>query len=152
MKKAIGVVIGFVLFMTSPGIVFAQAPSETKEARKHEEMMGGKETQERMKVPPMMQQHGMMMKMMMPKSIVASGDGSVIVMVGNKLLKYDKDLNLVKEAQIKVDVESMEKMMEEMREKDFMGHSMMQGCEECSKPVQKEKGTPMSGPSPEEGE
>jgi hypothetical protein len=44
-----------------------------------------------------------MMGMMKPSSIVASNDGGVIVMTGNKLQKYDKNLNLVKEVEIKVD-------------------------------------------------
>ena len=54
---------------------------------------------------PMM---GGMMKMhmrgMMEKtSMVSSNDGGVIVMMGNKLYKYDKDLNLVKEMELKMD-------------------------------------------------
>lgn len=37
---------------------------------------------------------------MMHRSMVASPDGGVIVLSGNKLMKYDKDLNLAKEAVI----------------------------------------------------
>ena len=58
---------------------------------------------------------GMMMHAMMPKQIVASNDGGVIVLAGNKLYKYDKNLVLVKEAEIKVDTEAMRKMMEGMK-------------------------------------
>ena len=54
----------------------------------------------------MMGMQGMMGK----SSMVASSDGGVIVLVGNKLYKYDQDLNLVKEAEIKVDMEAMKKM------------------------------------------
>ena len=36
-------------------------------------------------------------------SMVASNDGGVIVLSGNKLYKYDKNLNLVKEAEIKTE-------------------------------------------------
>lgn len=63
-------------------------------------MMGGKE----------MMMHGMMMKMM-EKSVVATSDGGVIVMTANKLIKYDKDLNLVKEVELKnPTMEEMQKM------------------------------------------
>ena len=46
--------------------------------------------------------HGGMM--MHGASMVASNDGGVIVMAGNKLYKYDKDLNLVKEVELKMDM------------------------------------------------
>lgn len=38
-------------------------------------------------------------------TMVASNDGGVIVLTGNKLYKYDKNLNLVKEAEIKTEME-----------------------------------------------
>jgi hypothetical protein len=69
-----------------------------------------------------MMHHGKMRKMMpmmygmMSKSIVATKDGGVIVMIGNRLLKYDKNLNLQKEIKINVD---MQQMMEKMRGKCF---------------------------------
>jgi len=53
--------------------------------------------------------HGMMMKRMMEKSIIATSDGGVIVLAGNKLIKYDKDLNVVKEVEIKNEMEGMQK-------------------------------------------
>lgn len=46
------------------------------------------------------------MGMMIDKGeMVATQDGGVIVMAGNKLLKYDKDLKLVKEVYVKTDME-----------------------------------------------
>ena len=51
-------------------------------------------------------------QMMMGKSLVATEDGGVVVMCCNKLFKYDKDLVLQKEAEIKIDMEAMHKMME----------------------------------------
>ena len=55
---------------------------------------------------------GMMgMGSMMQKQIVATGDGGIIVAVGNKLIKYDKDLNVVKEVELKMDMEGMHKQM-----------------------------------------
>ncbi len=44
-----------------------------------------------------------MLPMMMPRAMVASGDGGVIVLIGEKLQKYDKDLNLVKEVTLQCD-------------------------------------------------
>jgi hypothetical protein len=52
-----------------------------------------------------------MLSMMMPKQMVASNDGGVIVLAGKNLYKYDKNLVLVKEAEIKVDAAAMKKMM-----------------------------------------
>jgi hypothetical protein len=48
-------------------------------------------------------------------SMVATSDGGVIVMMGPKLLKYDKDLNLVKEVEIKIDWAAWHKTMMEHR-------------------------------------
>lgn len=61
-----------------------------------------------------MMMSGMMMAM--PKSIVATEDGGIIVLVGNKLLKYDANLKLVKEIEVKIDVSAMMKKMKEMME------------------------------------
>ena len=58
--------------------------------------------------------NAMMMHGMMNKSIVATPDGGVIIVMGNKLLKYDKDLNLVKEVEIKMDMDGMHEMMKDM--------------------------------------
>jgi heme/copper-type cytochrome/quinol oxidase subunit 4 len=64
--------------------------------------------------------HMMMCEHMMKKEIISTGDGGVIVMACNKLYKYDKDLNLVKEVELKIDQEmkeKMEKMQKECMEK-----------------------------------
>ena len=53
-----------------------------------------------------------MWPMMGAKSMVATSDGGVIVLIGNKLQKYDKDLVLQKEVEIKTDVSCAHKMME----------------------------------------
>ena len=58
-----------------------------------------------------------MMKSMMGRSIVATSDGGIVVVMGNKLTKYDKDLNVAKEVELKMDMEGMKKMMGEMMEK-----------------------------------
>lgn len=53
---------------------------------------------------------GLMMGILTSSKMVSSDDG-VIIMVGNKLLKYDKDLNLLKEVEVKIDMDEYEKMM-----------------------------------------
>ena len=55
--------------------------------------------------------------MMMAKQMVATGDGGIIVLTGNKLLKYDKDLNLIKEVEIKMDMKMMRKCWRHMKKK-----------------------------------
>ncbi len=80
--------------------------------------------------------HGMMMG---KSGIVATQDGGVIVMTGNKLYKYDKDLNLVKEAEVKMDMEGMQKMMTEMKEKCPMCHEMMERCGMMGEEKEEEK-------------
>ncbi|MBN1870433.1 MAG: hypothetical protein JW847_07670 [Candidatus Omnitrophica bacterium] len=72
-----------------------------------------------------------MMGQMMQKSMVATSDGGVIVLAGNKLFKYDKDLNLIKEVEIKVDMKAMHKdMMEMMKDCPMMKEGVMeQGSE-----------------------
>lgn len=117
MKKIIFVVMLVAFFMTTSGISYAQEKGS----------MMGEEKKGSMKGKGCM--HGMMMKKMMTKEMVATGDGGVIVLVGNKLMKYDKDLNLIKEVEIKVDMEAMMKKCREMMKKCYMG----EGFEEAPK-------------------
>jgi len=73
---------------------------------------------------PMMAKEGMesccpmhhgMIKAMMERSLVATTDGGVVLLHGKTLVKYDKDLNMQKEVEIKCDPAAMKKAMEEMR-------------------------------------
>lgn len=126
---AVGLFIGTGLISLS----FAQGMNEKmgnqsmmgKDMMKSDMMANG----EMMKKCPM---HGMMMKGMMEKSMIATADGGVIVLSGNKLMKFDKDLNLVKEAEIKPDLEGMQKMMMQMQENCPMCKKMMEGTKEKS--------------------
>lgn len=77
------------------------------------------------------------MCMMMQKQMIATSDGGVIVLAGNKLYKYDKNLNLAKEAEVKMDLEGMKKMMDQMKEKCTKKMQMMQ--EEKSEAAAEEK-------------
>lgn len=88
MRKALGVflVVGILAFAVS-----AQAEQDgemkgMKDGMKGKGMKGG-----------MMMGMGMMQK----SEMVASSDGGVIVMSGGKLTKYDKDLNVIKEVELK---------------------------------------------------
>ena len=51
---------------------------------------------------------------MMNKSVVPTSDGGIVIVAGNKITKYDKDLNVVKEAEVKVDMEATKKQMADM--------------------------------------
>ena len=83
-------------------------------------MMNDEMMEHGMMMKEKMMGHGMMKGMCSP-SMVASNDGGVIVLIGNKLSKYDKNLNLVKEVELKTDKGSgmcpmmmrKDKMMEE---------------------------------------
>jgi len=52
---------------------------------------------------------------MMNRTVVATSDGGVVVVIGDRIIKYDKDLNVVKEAEIKMDAGAMHKKMLEMK-------------------------------------
>src|SRR5262245_38879633 len=62
----------------------------------------------------MMGMHHFMMKKMEP-IVVATSDAGVIVVIGNKMTKYDQDLDVIKEVELKMDFAGMQKMMEEMK-------------------------------------
>ncbi|MFH1622665.1 MAG: hypothetical protein ABIA97_06065 [Candidatus Omnitrophota bacterium] len=89
------------------------------------------------KMKDKMMQHGKdkgwdkmsMMKQMMQKQIVATEDGGVIVLTGNKLLKYDKNLNLKKEAEIPMDMGGMHKRMMQMMKECPMKDKMQESAE-----------------------
>jgi len=133
MKKIVSVVLCAVLFAAVPVLVSADetakktvaASQQTmgKETISKQETMGQcskceevkKECCDKCKCP--------MCRMMMHKCVVATSDGGIVVMIGNKLTKYDKNLNLVKEAEIKIDMEAMKKM-----------------CKECSMSEEEEEG------------
>ncbi|MBU2102646.1 MAG: hypothetical protein ABH865_02800 [Candidatus Omnitrophota bacterium] len=77
-----------------------------------------------------MKQKGMMPGMMMgmSRTMVASNDGGVFVLMGNKLQKYDKNLVLQKEAEIKMPKDAMQGMKKKcpMMEGDAKGAQMDQ--------------------------
>jgi len=113
MKKTIFIALMALLIV--PALVFSQEKSPAMD--KSMEMGKGMDMGKGMGMCKGMGRECGKMGMMMQKQMVATSDGGVIVLAGNKLYKYDKDLNLVKEAEIKMDVEGMKKMMDQMKEK-----------------------------------
>jgi hypothetical protein len=101
---------------SAPKTTSASMPSRTKGRMMEKEHI-------MMSMCPM---HHMMMGTMMNKSLVATADG-VVVMAGEKLIKFDKDLNLVKEVKIEMDMEGMQKKMSQM----------MEGCPMCKGKMQR---------------
>jgi hypothetical protein len=59
-----------------------------------------------------------MMKMhaISPKAAFGTSDGGVVVIIGNKMMKYDKDLNLKKEVELKIDSTALNSMMHMMQQ------------------------------------
>ena len=88
-----------------------QQPRERREQgmMDSEGMMGGGQG--------MMGGKGLGMKGGGPASMVALMDGSIVVLSGNKLTKYDSELNVIKEVEIKGGPSAMDKMggMERMK-------------------------------------
>ena len=62
------------------------------------------------------------------KTMAATDDGGVIVAFGDKLIKYDSDLNKVKEVPLELDMNQMhQKMMQMMQNCPMMQQMKQQG-------------------------
>ena len=83
-----GFVVGMFIFLAMP--VFAKSPVASEQRPVMVKGMHFKDEAEKMEF-----MHGMMRAS--PSLMVATSDGGVIVLIGGKLKKFDKDLNLVKE-------------------------------------------------------
>jgi hypothetical protein len=77
-----------------------------------------------------------MMAGLMGGSMVATSDGGVVLFVGQKLMKFDKNLKLVKEVEVKIDIAALQKTMQEM----------WQNCPQCWKRRMGPRGGRMMGP------
>ena len=108
MKRALVIVMGIILVVSGLTFSYAQESIGTKDVAADKQAM--------MMCKKRMMGHGCYMKSTMSPSLLETKDGGIVVMMGNKLMKYDKDLNLVKEAEVKVDVKGMQKMIEQMME------------------------------------
>ena len=60
--------------------------------------------------------HMALAKSLTNTQIVPGDDGEVIVMAGHKLMKYDKDLELIKAVELDIDIEAARKKMEQIME------------------------------------
>jgi hypothetical protein len=67
----------------------------------------------------------MMCKSMMDSKVVATEDGGVVLMAGCKLIKYDKDLNKVKEVPVEIDMKAIQAKMQEAMKNCPMCQNMM---------------------------
>jgi hypothetical protein len=114
MKTMSKVIMLMAVIISFSAVSFAQDPAQTKAPIMGGGMMSGGMMGSGKGV--CMGSMGTMMGMM--NNLVATSDGGVVVMIGNKLYKYDKNLNLVKEAEIKVDFRGMQRMMEQFPKTD----------------------------------
>lgn len=104
MKKNILIAVLAFVFLACSVVSFAEEAEEAKDHMMHKEMKG-KEMR--------MHHKSGMMKKMMQREIIATEDGGVAVLAGNKLIKYDKKLNLVNEVKIDTGMKEMcRKMMQ----------------------------------------
>lgn len=68
-----------------------------------------------------------MAQSMAQQSVVATTDGGVVILAAGKLMKYDGNLNLVKEIDLQIDYDAMRSRMERMVRDMPMGRRMMPG-------------------------
>ncbi len=133
MKKSIAVITGVIILSVS-GLAFAQMSDKGKEMMgDKKEMMEGKGgMMGMMGGKGMMGMMKMCQSMMNKPSMVAVGNG-VVVLSGKKLYKYDANLNLVKEADIKI--EEMGMMGKGMGKMDMDGDDDDNGSD-ANKPAE----------------
>jgi len=96
MKKIILAVVVLSLLVSFP--VFAEETQETMPTMSLDKPM--EKPMDKPAAMPMPGMGKMNCPMMGKTQMVATDEGGVIVLAGNKLLKYDADLNLVKEVEI----------------------------------------------------
>ncbi|MEW5895688.1 MAG: hypothetical protein AB1650_08055 [Candidatus Omnitrophota bacterium] len=123
MRKGLLSAVMVLALMVSP--VFAQEPAAPQEGTvqpgagygygmKNREMMGRGKFLEKKMMMGKMCAAGDIMKIMMKTTVTVTPDGGVIVLRGNSLAKYDKNLNLVKEVQLKDMTEEIQQKMQKM--------------------------------------
>jgi hypothetical protein len=132
MRKSTIVAIVMAFILSSISICFAQASDDQTgkmgKMMSDQGMMGHQKKSDQGMMGRDQMGNGMMSrdqmgKGMMSKSMVATQDGGVVVMIGNRLYKFDQNLNLKKETEISVDYEGLKSMMMKMQK---MGMGMDQ--------------------------
>lgn len=118
MKKIIllAVITGSVLIFAAIGLAQSEQPQEGKMGHMKQMM------DQKMKKQDNMQTRcpicAKAMASMMGKAMLPTDDGGVIVMIANKLYKYDQNLDLKNETELPFDYENMKQMMMKMHHKD----------------------------------
>ncbi len=69
---------------------------------------------------------GMMMTMSMPQKVIPMEDGGVLVVMGNRLMKFDKSLKLRNEVELEADTAQVRQMIERMQQYCPMHRQMHQ--------------------------
>ena len=98
MRKPLITITGIVLVGGTLILCFAQGGGMRRGAMGEKDIRIDKE-----KMMAMCFMNEMIMEPMMAKSIAVIGDEGIFIMAGNKLIKYKKDLTLVKETEVKID-------------------------------------------------
>lgn len=123
MKKTIIVLIIAAVLATGSYVAFAK---EHMGGMMQMQGQGNKKMMMEKDMTEMCPMHMMMCKSMMSKQIVATEDGAIVVLAGNKLMKYDKELGLAKETELAIDMEKMQQKMEKMMDECPMRKEMME--------------------------
>ena len=97
MKRVFSILAGLTFLVMTMAVSFAEDSAQAKDPTLCE-----KKRCEQFKCKGMM--HAMM-----PKSLIETEDGGIVVMTGTRLIKFDKDLNLVREVPLPIDMEHMQK-------------------------------------------
>ena len=108
------------VLMLSGTLVFAEAAKTDDAGDKASVAAAAAKARSQMMMGSM--QRMMMMQALREKAVVPTSDGGIVIVLGNKLTKYDKDLNVVKETEIKVDTEAM---MQQNMMGGMPGYSLM---------------------------
>ncbi len=109
---------GFILMLFAMMMVSLPLYAEHHESKEGNDGMQGKMMgmmgDKRGEGQGMMGMHQMMMKKMMERSVVATSDGGIVIVAGDKITKYDKNLKLVNEVETKIDMQAMGEKMKGM--------------------------------------
>ena len=143
MKKSTSTIVAIVtaFILTSGGICFAQASDDQTgkmgKMMSEQGMMGHQKKSDQGMMGRGHMKKGMMNrdqmgKGMMSKSMVATQDGGVVVMIGNRLYKFDQNLHLKKETEITIDYEGMKGMMMKMQKMGMEMDQETSGASEMS--------------------
>lgn len=68
----------------------------------------------------------MMADAMMHRAMVATEDLGVVVLLGNRLIRFDAELNVIRETEIPIDMEQMQQKIQQMMQNCPMHQQMMQ--------------------------